>query len=529
MAGGFGVSDRVTRHRYRFPNGRIGVLHRLDGQDLCPVCGSLVYSAFELPSGPADADGVISVEGPSDVGYSYNICGVCGVEYGFDCFFHGDDLDDDGQERGWREERARFLRRIGRTPDLFDLLDRIGAEPAGGFDPIPDDVAARDWDGWTALTWAAATGDAGRAGELLRRGAEPDARTSRGETPLMWAARRGSQAIVGILIAAGADVNARTTAGRVEPDLPWAGEGEALPRRPAGETVLFWAAEKGHADVAARLIAAGADAAAADAVGRTALSVASNAAVVALLVNAGADANRGDARGHAPLHYAVRARNVEVVQALVAAGADVNAASPGKDGDTPLLVACTTNNVSMARVLAELGADVNKPAGKVAPLHEAACLAGPEMVRLLVEAGADVNRRGYRGEPPLRAAIYRFGPKVENARVLLEAGADPTIAMVAGETPLHVAAGHGSVELVRMMLRPGVDVNARDKNGRTPLHEAVTMGGGVLVVKELLLAGARADIADRSGKTPLDYVARPRTPPDVRELVETAARGEIEP
>ena len=40
------------------------------------------------------------------------------------------------------------------------------------------------------------------------------------------------------------------------------------------------------------------------------------------------------------MHHAVRSANIPVVRALVAWGADVNAVSYGKDGDTPLTIAC---------------------------------------------------------------------------------------------------------------------------------------------------------------------------------------------
>ena len=90
----------------------------------------------------------------------------------------------------------------------------------------------------TPLLLASAGGWNLAATELLKRGAQVNARTSSGETPLEAAAFRGYLPLVETLLRRGADANARN--GR-------------------GETPLIAAIKEGHSPVVKRLLAAGAD------------------------------------------------------------------------------------------------------------------------------------------------------------------------------------------------------------------------------------------------------------------------------
>ena len=70
--------------------------------------------------------------------------------------------------------------------------------------------------GWTALHYAAASGDAAIAQLLIERGAKLDAlspRSSGAVTPLMMAAREGQDGIVRLLLAKGANAGLKNTEG----------------------------------------------------------------------------------------------------------------------------------------------------------------------------------------------------------------------------------------------------------------------------------------------------------------------------
>ncbi len=80
------------------------------------------------------------------------------------------------------------------------------------------------------------------------------------------------------------------------------------------------------------------------------------------LIAAGADPNAADIRpvignGATPLHFAADADDPELVRALIAAGAVVNARSLA--GHTPLWWACNAGQASAARELLTAGADPN--------------------------------------------------------------------------------------------------------------------------------------------------------------------------
>ncbi|CAM9667156.1 unnamed protein product [Ectocarpus sp. 8 AP-2014] len=75
---------------------------------------------------------------------------------------------------------------------------------------------------------------------------------------------------------------------------------------------------------------------------------------VRALVRLGADANRADCCGYTALFFA---KDKEVVDMLLAAGADVNARA--EDGITPLMHACFHTDIEVARALLESGADPN--------------------------------------------------------------------------------------------------------------------------------------------------------------------------
>jgi hypothetical protein len=114
---------------------------------------------------------------------------------------------------------------------------------------------------------------------------------------------------------------------------------------------------------------------------------------------------RNDYYGNSPLHSAIDYMDLEMVQALVDCGADVNARRKG--GDTPLLFALwgsptRPTNPGVVGWLLNHGADPNvQDENGRTPLHLALACGLIEMAHLLVEHGASVTVKDRKGKTPL--------------------------------------------------------------------------------------------------------------------------------
>jgi ankyrin repeat protein len=76
-----------------------------------------------------------------------------------------------------------------------------------------------------------------------------------------------------------------------------------------------------------------------------------NLDIIEFLIDAGADINRADGKGDTPLHYAAMSNDAEVVKALLKGGAD---ASYKNDQDaTPLDVAIENSSLDAENLLKE--------------------------------------------------------------------------------------------------------------------------------------------------------------------------------
>jgi ankyrin repeat protein len=138
-------------------------------------------------------------------------------------------------------------------------------------------------------------------------------------------------------------------------------------------------------------------------------------------------------------------RRLAMVERLIAAGADVNAAA--KDGRTPLHWACGFDVPDAIPLLLRAGADVHaRDVEGNTPLF----VAGPKSAALLMAAGADVHARNREGNVPLhrnhQPALLVPGINVRNA---------------AGLTPLHYAALAGNARAIEWLLEQGADPNLR--------------------------------------------------------------------
>ena len=103
---------------------------------------------------------------------------------------------------------------------------------------------------------------------------------------------------------------------------------------------------------------------------------------------------------------------------------------------------------------------------------------------------------------------------------LLRAGAHVNATDKNGVSALHHAVRFRNPAAVKTLLEHGANVNlACTKSGSTPLHRAVTATGApgtagkreevLEIVRLLLAAGADPSIANKSGRTPADYVKDP--------------------
>lgn len=139
-----------------------------------------------------------------------------------------------------------------------------------------------------------------------------------------------------------------------------------------------------------------------------------SSAFAELLLGLGADPNATDEAGHAPLYAAANrfvkprdrrlAAGSDVVRLLVQAGADVNACG-GVKACSALHMAARRGNVAVAEALIEAGAEIEArdDCGDT-PLRRAVNCGQPEIAALLLSRGADLHSRGSRGRTPLQAA-----------------------------------------------------------------------------------------------------------------------------
>jgi ankyrin repeat protein len=161
-------------------------------------------------------------------------------------------------------------------------------------------------------------------------------------------------------------------------------------------------------------------------------------------------------------------------------------------------------------IAAGSGLEARDGQGRTA-LHVATHARQREAMRALVQAGADP--RALDGRAYDAITIAAVADDIETMRTALAIGGDPrAITSPYRGTALIAAAHLGHDGVVRDLIAAGAPLDHVNNLGWTALIEAVILGDGgprhVETVRGLVGAGARRDLADRDGATPLDHARR---------------------
>ena len=431
-------------------------------------------------------------------------------------------------------------------PTLVDAAKKADREALRALLQPGTDVNAAEGDGTTALHWASYRDDLESANLLIRAGANVNAANDLGATPLWTACQNRSAAMVRRLLEAGADPNAKLISGEtLVMTASQAGAAEVVElllakgadpnvRATRGQAALMWAVAQKHSDVVKALLAHGADVNIRTDVWTqlwqtgpeqdvhpdyqqwikhgddTALMFAARGGDLAsakLLVAAGANVNDAAAYGVTATILAAHSGNGDLVEFLLAKGADPNIA---KAGYTALHAALLRGNKKAVVALLAHGADPNAKLMASTPVRRAsqdfyfhpaftgatpfwlaARFGQPDVMKMLAEHGADalaVHNVSYWGRKTSTSEYIREKP-------------GPTTALMAA-----VGLGHGTgyrpvpaaereakaLEGVKLAAELGVDVNAADADGRTAL-EAATAQRYKSVIEFLTSKGAKLE------------------------------------
>jgi len=251
---------------------------------------------------------------------------------------------------------------------------------------------------------------------------------------------------------------------------------------------------------------------------------------VRTLLQRSADVNTPQVDGTTALHWVVRADDLDLADALITAGAKVSTAN--REGVTPLQLAAINGSAAMIQKLLKAGADPNAALSQYgdSALMMAARTGRPDALKVLVEAGAQVNaKEKWGGTTPLMWAVSERHP--DAVKVLIDAGADvnarsnlvrplngrgfegrtpmaPTAEQAIEDfasgwlTPLMFAAREGDLASAKLLVTAGAEVNALAGDGKNALGLAI-FNGNYEVASFLVDAKSNVNQADTQRFTPL--------------------------
>lgn len=341
--------------------------------------------------------------------------------------------------------------RYGRADAVRALLDAGAAV-----------TAVTSSGGATPLHFAAASGDSATVTALMERGAAVNAReTAYQQTPLMWAAAANRAAAIRVLAARGADLEATS---RVE-DIP--------AKEKADRAFLMARSRRLQALKAAESPAPRPTAAPAP----TPTPTPTPTPATTPTAPAGNSDTRvtptaGDRRERGPTYgdlvgnkggltallFAARDGRVAAVEALLAAGADLNQASAG-DKTTPLLMATINGHLDLAKALLDRGANPRLASdANATPLYAVVNVVWAPKAAYPNPVAQQQARIGYLA---LMEALIAKGADV-NARLskhlwYMSYNFDQLSVNTAGATPFWRAAYATDLDAMKLLVRHGAD------------------------------------------------------------------------
>ncbi len=262
-------------------------------------------------------------------------------------------------------------------------------------------------DGVATLMKAAMEGDTAQAQQMIRDGADVNARDDSGRTALMIAASNGHTYIVQLLLDSGADPAARDK---------------------HNMTALLAAEAKGFARTASLLKESTPNGA------QTAAAISPTDERAAALQKS--------------LQHAADKGDTNRIKALIAEGAPLNART--ENNWTPLMLATIKGHTETVQTLLDKGAEINAQNNKGwTALMFAVSMSDVETMRLLLTKRADANVTDNEGKTALMQAASENN--LDSVRVLLEYKADENVADRAGETVLSIATRRNSTQIVELL------------------------------------------------------------------------------
>ncbi|HSI08763.1 MAG TPA: ankyrin repeat domain-containing protein [Rariglobus sp.] len=223
--------------------------------------------------------------------------------------------------------------------------------------------------------------------------------------------------------------------------------------------------------------------------------------VAEIFIKAGADPLKGLIRNRSIRDFAA----ADPVMSRILAGKQEESSRGGAGMDGEAVVALLRKGDRVALANATIGVAIldYKDTRGWTVLHHAIERQADDFALRLIAAGAPLEAPSIGGQTPLAFAAFKASTVV--TKVLLAKKADPNgRASELAAPPLLAACIGGDVALVRILLAAGADVNATSNGGVPLVVDAARDSPNAEVVKALVDAGVRLDVADASNLGPLE-------------------------